>query len=87
MDNCFSNFNITINISSLVKLWMGNSGLWEDRRPTHYDWTSKKIFEHLHSHQQHFKSSHTVIVIKADEMPHSLSIAYTKLGCNEICVN
>lgn len=86
MDNYFSNFNIPINISFLVQLWMGNSGLWEDGRPTYHDWTSKKIFEYLHSYQ-HFKSSHTVIVIKTDEMPQSLIIFYTKLGCNEIFIN
>lgn len=63
---------------------MGNSGLWEDGRPTYHDRTSTKIFEYLYSDQQHFESSHTVTVIKTDEMPHSLIRFYTKLGCNEI---
>ena len=69
MDNFLNSFHITINISFLVNLWMGNSGLWEDRRPTYHDWTSKKIFEYLYNYRQHFKSSHTVIVTKTDEMP------------------
>lgn len=68
---------------------MGNSGLWEDRRPTYHDWTSKKILEYLHGFQQHFKGSHTVVVIKTDELPRSLThylVFFTKLGYNEIFV-
>lgn len=50
MDSYFSNFYIIIIIFVLVKLWMGNSGLWEDRRLVYYDWISKKIFEYLYSY-------------------------------------
>lgn len=66
---------------------MGNSGIWEDRRPAHHDRTSEKISEHLHGYQQHIKSSNTLTVTKADERPYPLTVFYAKLGCNEICLN
>lgn len=78
MSGKFSSFYVTINISFLVKLWMGNGGVWEDGRPAYHDWASKKISEYLHDYQQHFTSSNTVIVTETEQ--NTPSLLYSKLN-------